>query len=82
MSQFILIDLKTQADEVTRYIHGWAEERILQWLGQYGEVKKIHHPYDNRLYSFSSYNGSQTGFRITEEGHLIIMGQHTTYLPN
>ncbi len=37
-SRFPLIDLRTQAEVVTRRVRGWTKPQILAWLRQRGEV--------------------------------------------
>lgn len=81
MSLFIVLDLGSQANAVARYIQGWEKERILAWLSQQGEVRQISHPQDRNLYGFRSHVGITTGFRLLEDGQIIIIHDHTTYVP-
>jgi hypothetical protein len=81
VAEFRLIDLASQADEAARYVAGWPKEKVLRWFQQQGEVTRIVTPYDNALYSFRSRAGVQTGFRFTETGQLVIIGEHSTYRP-
>lgn len=78
---FVLLDLVTQAKAVKQYTNGWDVAMILEWLGTKGKVSKVRHPLDDYLYAFESSIGMRTGFRLLENGQLIIILDHTTFVP-
>ena len=78
---FILLDLEAQAKAVKQYTIGWDAQTILEWLGTNGKVSKVRHPLGESLYLFESSIGIVTGFRIPENGQLVILLNHTTFLP-
>ena len=79
MNTFVLIDLASQLDEVLAAVEGQDPAQILAWLRQFGEVQPVPHPLDPHVYGFVSRVGLRTGFRITDQGHIVIIGQHTTH---
>jgi hypothetical protein len=72
MAEFILIDLKSQYQEVVTYVKGMTSTEILDWMKKFGEVHKLANPYDESLYSFISHSGLQANFRINEANELIV----------
>lgn len=80
-TDFTLIDLASQADEFWRYVKGWQTNQILEWLQAHGTLIPISHPMDTRLFVFRSVAGLETGFRLAEDGQLVILLEHTTYVP-
>jgi len=82
MENFILIDLESQFDEVSRQIEGHSMADAINWLCQFGAVTKLNHPYDDRLYVFRSNSGVETAFRFTETNQLAIIKGHTIKQPN
>jgi hypothetical protein len=72
MSDFVLIDLYSQRDQVKAYLEGVSIQESLNWMNKYGTVKKITSPHDENLYSFQSSQGTQTAFRFDEGGKLVI----------
>lgn len=78
MPDFTLIDLTSQHAQVAQYTRGKSREYILSWLRQFGEVQQIWSPYDSDLYGFRSLTGVTTGFRLTPDGQIIVLGDHTT----
>ncbi len=78
-TDFTLIHLESQADAFWRYVKGWQEDQILEWLEAHGTLVRDLFPMDDRLFLFRSVQGMQTGFRLTEDGKLVIMLDHTTY---
>lgn len=72
MSEFILVDLYTQHNEVIRFVNGMTENEVLDWLKNYGLIRKISSPYDSKLYSFQSNAGIVTGFRFDENGKIVV----------
>lgn len=80
MSNFILIDLATQHAAVKHHLQGRSREHILVWLCQFGEIHRIISPYDHNLYGFCSFVGIRTGFRLTTNGDITILGDHTTII--
>jgi hypothetical protein len=69
-SDFVLVDLESQAEAVARYICGWTRARFLAWLSQFGEVRAG--PYAD-TYFFRSHFGLHTPFRMSEEGDFILI---------
>lgn len=82
MSEFVLIDLDSQAEMVADHTYSWQAERILKWMDQRGQVRKIAHPFDDHLYSFRSFIGIQTPFRLLDDGQLIIVRRHSMHRPH
>ena len=78
MSTFMLIDLASQLDQVMEAVGGHDPAQILAWLRQFGDVQHVPHPLDQSLYGFVSRTGIRTGFRLTDQGHIVIIGHHTT----
>ncbi|GAB4121782.1 MAG: hypothetical protein Fur005_34560 [Roseiflexaceae bacterium] len=78
MSDFTLLDLDAQLDEVVNAIGSHNPEYILDWLRQRGSVHKIVHPLDQNLYGFESTIGIRTAFRFTVTGDLVIISRHAT----
>ena len=72
MSDFTLVDLSTQYEDVLKYVMGRAPNEIIEWMSQFGVVQKIPHKYDDSLYSFLSHSGTETAFRFDESGRLIV----------
>ena len=83
MSAFVLVDLSSQASAVARYIQGWSNDKIIRWLQQFGEVQQAAPPFSQMsdMFGFRSFVGLTTGFRLTTDGKLIILGDHTMYTP-
>lgn len=82
MADFTLVDLTTQASAFARYVRGWKVEDILDLMRKYGEVRVILEYDDDRVYSFRSVSGAQTGFRFTGDRRLVIIGDNTSYIPD
>ncbi len=80
-STFRIINLDSQADAMWQQVHGWSAARILEWFQLHGDVQKVSHPMDDKLYMFQSNIGIRTGFRLTNDGQLIIIRDHTMYQP-
>ena len=81
MADFTLVDLTTQASAFARYVRGWKVEDILDLMRKYGEVR-VYEYNDDRVYSFRSVSGAQTGFRFTGDRRLVIIGDNTSYIPD
>jgi hypothetical protein len=79
MPTFVLIDLAAQQNQVRAVVGGQDPTQILAWLRQFGDVQHVPHPLDQHLYGFVSRTGVRTGFRLTDHGHIIILGPHTTH---
>jgi len=79
---FTLVDLVSQAEYIPRDVRAWPRERILAWLAQYGEVWRIEvwpipvHLDDGNDFFFRSWIGCETGFRLTEDGSMALVGDH------
>jgi hypothetical protein len=82
MSDFALVDLNTQASDFARHIRGWAVEDILKLMRKYGEVRVILERNNDKVYSFRSTSGAKCGFRFTEDGRIVIIGDNTSYIPD
>ena len=79
MLEFRVVDLASQASAVAHYTRGWARDEVLMWLRQFGEaVGSDRFP---NHYRFISACGLHTGFILTEDGELLIVGDHTIYRP-
>lgn len=79
---FPLIDLRTQAEAVTRHVQGWTKAQILAWLSQHGEVWESNLPdsltreltmqqreqLEPPPYHFRSYIGIWAHFRVYDDG--------------
>ena len=78
MGDFVLVDLYAQADDFDLFVRGWKVVDILEYMQQYGIVTYVENP---DSYLFRSRIGIATGFRFTEKGWLVIIGDHTTYVP-
>lgn len=76
---FTLVDLDRQADAVASYIRGWSNAEVLRWMATWGVVLPALHPMDDTLYIFRSAAGLVTGFRLPDEGGLLIVRDHTIY---
>jgi hypothetical protein len=88
MSEFVLIDLRSQITFLPRQMRTWPREHILGWLRIYGEVHPLGDPskaLNERLspehmrlfqdtYIFRSWVGLQTGVVIRGPGDLFIPG--------
>lgn len=72
MSDFVLIDLSSQYEEILRHVIKMKPGEIIEWMHQFGIVRKISHEYDDNLYSFVSSAGIGTVFRFDEDGKLIV----------
>ena len=81
MKSFKLLDLDTQATEVCDILRGRDREEVLSWLGEHGEVAKIHSPYDDELYTFRSPAGIVTGFRLSADSMMSVLSDHTVRQP-
>jgi hypothetical protein len=71
LSEFIVIDLESQAHAVARYIRGWTRPRFLAWLSQFGEITQS--SYDPDSYLFFSHVGLHSVFRMNEEGDFTLI---------
>lgn len=78
---FVLLDLTSQATAVQNYVRGWEPSLIIEWLKTKGIIERVAHPYANDIYGFESSIGIRTGFRILHNGQLVIIDNHTTFLP-
>lgn len=82
MTSFTLIDLAAQFDEVAALLKGKSKAEILDWLCQFGDVVYVQSPSgDNAYYGFRSTLDIQAGFRLTEDGSIFLMGDHTLRAP-
>lgn len=55
ITEFILIDLYSQRNEVVHYVSDWSVDEILSWLRCYGSVKEP--TPEHNIYIFSSVIG-------------------------
>ncbi|MEO5951021.1 MAG: hypothetical protein ABIQ44_00960 [Chloroflexia bacterium] len=76
MTDFQVIDLANQAQQVAQYVKGWSKDNILTWLGRFGQVKILRS--DDSVYAFNSNSGITTGFVLRDNGDFLIVGDHTT----
>jgi rhodanese-related sulfurtransferase len=72
MSNFVLIDLNSQADVFARHIKGWTVENVLDFMREFGEVRIIFELDNDKAYAFHSATGKRSRFRFTENGRLVI----------
>ena len=80
MTNFVLIDLASQADAVWQCVGGLSQLEILAWLSDRGTVTHIQHSMDAHFYSFRSGIGIETTFRLTTDGQLwIYRGEYNFY---
>jgi hypothetical protein len=80
---FILLDLHTQAEFIPQEVRKWPRDRILAWFRQFGEVRE--YPIDvgdvpiiNVL--FIAPTGLRAGFILYDNGRLLMVGDHTTWV--
>ncbi len=73
MTEFVVVDLGSQARAVGQYVTGWPRSRVLAWLRQFGQV--TYEPYVSRPgvahYSFVSPCGRGSGFWF--EGDTLVL---------
>lgn len=81
MNDFVLVDLDSQADAVAQHIQGWSPKSILDWMNVQGQIQEIPNPYNDRAFVFISKSGIRTRFRFNEKDEIIILRDHSTYLP-
>jgi hypothetical protein len=78
MTDFVLIDLRSQANAVWRYVDGWTKQEILAWLSKRGTITT--HPTHPDSYWFQSNLGIETCFRLTVDGEFhIYFGEFNFY---
>ncbi len=81
MTDFVLIDLRSQADAVWDYVNEWTKEEILVWLSKRGNVTLLPNYTDS--YQFCSKIGIETLFRLTQDHKFFIyLGDHVFYKPS
>ncbi len=73
---FVLTDLWHQADAILREVRAWPRECILQWLRQYGEVRKVTDLPDDDAFRFQSRWGPDAVFELSETGRMTLIGDH------
>lgn len=80
---FILLDLHSQAAFIPFEVRRWPRARILAWFSQFGEVSE--RPVDigdihviNVL--FVAPTGLRAGFILYDDGRLIFLGDHITWV--
>ena len=40
VSNFVLVDLESQIHAVLHYVKGWTRSEFVDWLSQFGEVRR------------------------------------------
>lgn len=82
MTDFVLIDLASQADAVWQRVCGLTQPEILAWLSKHGTVTHITHSMDTHSYSFRSGIEIESIFCLTTDGQLFIyLGEYNFYKP-
>jgi len=76
-NQFTLLDLDSQSQAVATQIRGFTADRILAWLAQHGTVERCPSPMWRDMYLFTSGVGVRTVFRLTDDGRMYILYEHT-----
>ena len=79
MSNFVLIDLVSQANAVAKYVQNWSEKQILQWLAQRGTLTKREDRF-GPIYCFESTLGFWVHFFLDGD-QFTFLAQHTTWRP-
>lgn len=70
VSDFVLVDLESQAHAVARYVKGWTRAEFLAWLSRFGELRTSAYLPD--AYFFHSHFGLRASFLLPERGDLIL----------
>ena len=71
VSDFVIVDLESQAEAISQRVAGWSKAKFLAWLSQYGEVIPVKHPGEEvERYSFHSSTGPWAGFWFYKDGTL------------
>jgi hypothetical protein len=78
VSDFALVDLESQIYAVLRYVQGWTRSAFLDWLSQFGEVRRWDH--SPNVYFFHSHFGLRASFLLTDDGEFIFIYEHTMHL--
>jgi hypothetical protein len=82
MRNFVLIDLRTQAEFLPPEMQQWSQERFLSWLRLFGEVKsRPLHRFDGHrltngfitIWTFSAPSGIQTTFIISKHHEFALL---------
>jgi hypothetical protein len=74
MSDFVLIDLYSQARAVQQHIQNWTKEEILDWLSFFGRIVIIEDELPIRFVFVPNVNDQLwTPFYFTETDELIIV---------
>ncbi|MEC4894765.1 MAG: hypothetical protein SAL07_15350 [Oscillatoria sp. PMC 1051.18] len=82
MTDFVLIDLTSQADEVWKHIFNLSKLEILAWLSKRGTVEEIQHSFEVNSYLFRSIVDIETVFCLTPNRELLIyLGEANFYQP-
>lgn len=72
MSDFILVDLYSQRNELKTFVAHWRTDEVLSWMSKFGFVKKVIHQYGDNSYYFRSHAGLETAFRFDEDGKIVV----------
>jgi hypothetical protein len=69
LSDFVLIDLYSQRKAVSNHVEGWSLSAVLDWMGQYGEIKPLS---DTHFIFWSKIDRKRTVFGFDQDGKLMV----------
>jgi hypothetical protein len=78
MSEFVVIDLYSQWPAFERHVRGWPKQRVLQWLAQYGTIRRADDFSDTeteayRFWSWLYCTRNSVTFRFDKTGRIDII---------
>jgi len=79
-SNFVIINLASQAYAVARFVEGWSKEQIIDWLRRQGELNGFTDINGKEYFNFKSKFGFEINFYLNED-EFLFLGDHTTWRP-
>lgn len=73
MTDFTLIDLGSQSEEVKKYVTGWGIETILNWMKRFGTIEQVKDAHGTTIYVFQSLTGKKDAFFFDEENSMTVI---------
>jgi hypothetical protein len=72
MTDFALVDLYSQRQEVADYVTGWSLDNVINWLESYGIVQRPNTVSGRDVFLFRSLAGLETYFYFSEDNRLVV----------
>ena len=77
MTDFVLVDIHSQIDDLHKYVRGLTSDEILQWMQSFGTVIVLFSEYPgHERYCFEHPSGLRSCFQFDESGKLAKWWNH------